>query len=169
MSCVKILTLHNQESNLELPLFSGYTVIPFNNCVHSCRPFFIYTTFFWVLGVEVSSFARTGQLTLGVQITIWGIWRRLLLIFLPLQILQIPAQWFHRRTKRPNTQTSPLISDLNSKINSPDQATKEISNPNYWNNDWFELQLSNAQVRRQKKRKYPTRLVENVALGTKGL
>jgi hypothetical protein len=32
-------------------------------------------------------------------------------------------------------QTSPLISDLNSKINSPGQATKEISRPNNQNNN----------------------------------
>ena len=33
-----------------------------------------------------------------------------------------------------------IISDLNSKINSPDQATKEISKPNNKNNQWFEIQ-----------------------------
>jgi hypothetical protein len=33
----------------------------------------------------------------------------------------------------------------------------------------FELQLSTAQARRQKKLQHPTRLVENIALTTKGL
>ena len=72
-------------------------------------------------------------------------------------LLQISAQWCHRRTKRLKVQTSPFISDLNTKMNSPDQAKKEISKPNNWNNQWFKLQLSTTQARRQKKN-YPTRL-----------
>ena len=49
-------------------------------------------------------------------------------------LLQIPAQWCHRTTKWPNIQTSPLISDLNSKINSPGQATNKILKTNNYNN-----------------------------------
>ena len=30
--------------NFELPLFSVFTVIPFNCCVHFCRPFVVITT-----------------------------------------------------------------------------------------------------------------------------
>ena len=38
------------------------------------------------------------------------------------------------RTKLPNVQTSPLISDLNSKINSLGQATNKILKTNNYNN-----------------------------------
>jgi hypothetical protein len=65
-----------------------------------------------------------------------------------------------------NVQTSPLISDLNSKINSPDQATNKILNTKIYNNQWFKLQLSTAQARRQMKLQD---LLKNVALATKDL
>ena len=41
--------------------------------------------------------------------------------------------------------------------------------PAFWTDRWFELQLSTAQARRQKKLQHPTRPVEKVALTTKGL
>ena len=43
-------------------------------------------------------------------------------------LLQIPAQWYHRKTKLPNVQTSPHISVLNSKINSPLRWTTIVIN-----------------------------------------
>ena len=49
-----------------------------------------------------------------------------------------------------HTQTSLLISDLNSKINSPGQGTNKILKTNNYNNQRFNLQLSTAQASRQK-------------------
>ena len=59
--------------------------------------------------------------------------------------------------------------NLNSKIKSPGQGTQESSKPKNWNNQWFELQLSTTQARRQKKLQHPTRPIDKVALTTKGL
>ena len=57
------------ESKLKLLLLSDFTVVPFS-CVHSCRPFIVSTTSSpGLVGVKVSSVARPGQLTAGVQIT----------------------------------------------------------------------------------------------------
>ena len=49
------------------------------------------------------------------------------------------------------------------------EATKEISKPNNYNNQWFGLQLSTAQARRHNKLQHPRRPVKNVALKTKDL
>ena len=75
-------------------------------------------------------------------------------------LLQIATQWCHRRTKWPSIQTSPHISDLNSKINSPHQVRNKILKTNNYNNQWFKLQLSTAQARRQKWLQHPQDLLK---------
>ena len=66
------------------------------------------------------------------------------------------------RTKWPNIQTSPHISDLKSKINSPGQARNKILKTNNYNNQWFKLKMSTAQARRQKKLQHPQDLLKKL-------
>ena len=40
------------DQNFELPLFSVFTVVPFNCCVHSCRPFVAITTSAGLVGCK---------------------------------------------------------------------------------------------------------------------
>ena len=67
-----------------------------------------------------------------------------------------------------NIQTSPHISDLNSKINSPGQATNKqfkIIKTNNYNNQLFNCQLP----KETEVTSTPTRPVEIVVITTKGL
>jgi hypothetical protein len=57
-------------------------------------------------------------------------------------LLQIPTQWYLRRTKWPNIQIFTHISEWNSKISSPGQATNKILKINNYNNQWFKLPKS---------------------------
>jgi hypothetical protein len=46
------------DQNLELPLFSVFTVVPFNCCVYSYRPFVAITSLAGLVGIEVSTVVR---------------------------------------------------------------------------------------------------------------
>ena len=88
-------------------------------------------------------------------------------VYLGVQITDEGSSLYHhRRTKWPNIKTSPLISDLNSKINSPGQATNKISKTNNYNNSDLN---SNHHLPKTEETWTPTRPVENVILTTKGL
>jgi hypothetical protein len=98
-----------------------------------------------ILILESKSLMRGKVCILGHFVLRWhhwaGIWRRLLLIFRSLH--------------------------LNSKINSPDQATKEISKPNNWNNQWFKLQLPKPGDRRNYKTCWKCRVNDERSTGKK--
>ena len=61
------LTVLKEYDRINLPLFS--TVVPSNICMFlSCRPFVVITTLSTgLVGVEVTSVAWLGQLTVGVD------------------------------------------------------------------------------------------------------
>jgi len=104
------------------------TVFPSNICMFlSCRPFVVVTTFpIGLMGVEVTSVSWLGQLTefKSLIIVIVGFlnFEFLFVAWPGLLILEFKSLMWGEYT-----QTSPHISDLNSKINSPGQTTNKNS------------------------------------------
>ena len=110
---------------------------PLTSCFISCRPFVVNATF--STGLVVYSVSWLGQLSVGVKksliISIVGfrnffvVWSGLLLLDFKSLMRGEVCTLGHFVLRLSIKQTSPLISDLNSKINSPDQTTKKFRNP----------------------------------------